>query len=87
MATIVPFLKDDAAFDPKDIQSMSMAFEDVCKALGITPDATNDREIIASRVIELARRGERSPAILRDRVLREAEAATGQNGHGRFSDL
>ena len=49
-----------------------MAFEDVCKALDIAPGATREREVIAGRIIELARRGERSPTRLTERVLREA---------------
>jgi len=77
MGHIVPFLKDEA-FDQADIQSMSMALEEVCKALRINGNATA-RETMASRIIELARRGERSPAALRDRVLREA------NGGGTLS--
>jgi hypothetical protein len=72
MAAIIPFLKD-AAFEPQDIEAMSMAFEDVCKDLGVL-DARS-REVIATRIIELARRGERSPTRLRDRVLREAGKA------------
>jgi hypothetical protein len=72
MAAIIPFLRD-AAFEPRDIQALSMAFEDVCKALNVS-DARS-REAIAVRIIELAQRGERSPTRLRDRVLREAGQA------------
>jgi hypothetical protein len=56
---------------------MSMAYEDICEALHINGDA-RAREAIAVRVIELARRGERSPANLRDRVLGEANGGTGR---------
>jgi len=81
MATIVRSPNDDAVFGPKDIQALSMALEGVCNALGVNPDATTDRETIACRVIELARRGECSPTLLRDRVLREADGAIdGQDG-------
>jgi hypothetical protein len=69
---IVPFLKNDA-FDPNDITAMSMAFEDVCKEL--QANDARSREVIATRIIELARRGERSPTRLRDRVLSEAGQA------------
>jgi hypothetical protein len=48
-----------------------MAFEDACSALKLDGDATA-RESVAILIIELARRGERSPAKLRDQVLREA---------------
>jgi hypothetical protein len=51
---------------------MSLAFEDVCKALVIQPGATREREAIAVRIIELCRRGERSAPRLAERVLKEA---------------
>jgi hypothetical protein len=75
MGTIVPFLKG-AAFEPQDIQSMSSALDDVCKALKIDGDGSA-REIIAVRIIELARRGERSAIGLRDRLLAEASSGAG----------
>jgi hypothetical protein len=59
-------------FEPKDIQAMSSAFEEVCKALEIQPGATREREAVAVRLIELCRRGERRPARLAERVLKEA---------------
>ena len=67
------FLRD-SAFEPDHIQAMSMAFEEVCKALAIQDPLS--REVMAVRIIELARRGERSPARLRDRVLHEAGLAS-----------
>jgi hypothetical protein len=70
MPAILPFLKG-AAFGPKDIEAMSVALSDVCKALDIHGDA-QAREVIAARIIELAVRGECSPTRLRDRVLAEA---------------
>jgi hypothetical protein len=73
MATIVPFLKDEPAFDPADIKAMSMALDDVCKALLLNGDV-KAKETVAVRIIELAGRGERSPTKLRDRVLAEAGA-------------
>lgn len=75
MGTIVPFLKD-SVFDPNDIQAMSTALDDVCKALNINGEVTA-REVVAIRIIELARRGERNPASLRDRLLAEANGGSG----------
>jgi hypothetical protein len=66
---IVPFLKD-SVFELDQIHAMSMAVEGVCKALDIRDPAS--REVMAVRITELARRGERSPTRLRDRVLHEA---------------
>ena len=68
------YLQDAAAFLPADIHAMSIALEDVCKALQIDGDA-GAKEAVAIRIIELARRGERGPTKLRDRVLAEANAA------------
>ena len=76
MTAIVPFLTDHPVFDHKEITAMSMALEDVCKALNIGSNTTA-REIIAIRIIELARRGERSPTRLRDRLVSEANGGTG----------
>jgi hypothetical protein len=49
-----------------------LAFEQVCRALEIQPGATREREVVAVRIVELCRRGERSPARLAERVLKEA---------------
>ena len=59
-------------FDPDDIEAMSLAFEEVCRALKIQPGATREKEAIAVRIIELCRRGERSAARLTESVLKEA---------------
>ena len=70
MGTIVPFLRrTDEPFDPKDITAMSMALDDVCTG---ERDDSSAREVIAVRIIELAKSGGRSPTRLRDRVLHEA---------------
>jgi hypothetical protein len=71
MPAIGPFLSDKSAFEPESTHAMSVAFEDVCRILKLDGDA-RAREAIAVRIIELARRGERDPERLRDRVLREA---------------
>jgi hypothetical protein len=75
MGAIIPFLQD-AVFDPDAVLAMSTALDDVCKELDIAHDGSA-REIIAIRIIELARRGERSPLELRDRLLAEANGGTG----------
>lgn len=74
MAAILPFVS--GAFAPNDIEAMSVAYEEVCSALHINGDIRT-RETIAARVIELARRGESCPTILRDRVIAWANAGTG----------
>ena len=74
MGTIVEFERDGAEFNPDDIRVMSMALDDVCKTLGVVRH--RDRKVIAIRIIELARRGERHPTKLRDRLLAEASGGT-----------
>jgi hypothetical protein len=71
MGAILPIVLA-AAFEPSDIEGMSLAYEDICDPLHINGDIRS-RETIAIRVIELARRGGRCPTVLRDRVLAEAK--------------
>jgi hypothetical protein len=77
MATILPFLQG-AVFEQKDITAMSMALDDVCKTLDLRGGSLA-REVIAERIIALARNGERSPTLLRDRILQETGLAD-ENG-------
>jgi hypothetical protein len=72
MTKIIPF-EQDAAFGPDALRAMSTALEEVCRMLKVNHDQ-DAREAMAVRIIELARRGERDPERLRDRVLREAGA-------------
>jgi hypothetical protein len=75
MGAILPAVSA-GAFEPNDIEALSLAYEEVCNALHINGDA-GALETIAARVIELARLGERCPTVLRDRVLAEANGGTG----------
>jgi len=65
-----------AVFHPHDIQAMTMTLDDVCEVLGINGNI-RAKEVIATRIVELATRGERGPAQLRDRVLKEANGNVG----------
>ena len=69
---ITPFLAGQP-FDPEAVHAMSMAFDSVCKSLGLRAGADPTAEIIAKKVIELAQRGVRDPAALGERVLRELD--------------
>jgi len=76
VATILPFLRTgENVFDPKDVEAMSTALEDVCRALNLNGDSSA-REAVAVRIIDLANTGERNPTRLRDRVLHEAAMAS-----------
>ena len=74
MTGILPYLSD-AVFEQKDITAMSTALDDLCEALNISNSPA--REVIAERIIALAVTGERSPARLRDKVLRDMGLADG----------
>jgi hypothetical protein len=65
-------LTDKAAFGPAAIEAMSKAFEETCIALQVSAGDEKGREIIATRIIDLARSGLIDPAALRDRVITEA---------------
>jgi hypothetical protein len=73
------FQKDDGFFDPEAANALVAAVEAICKTLGVTGDA-HAREVIAARVIDLARTGERDPVRLRDRVLHEANVQAAPSG-------
>ena len=66
----------EAVFGPDEIKDMSMAMDAVCKALKLDGNH-KAKEIVAIRIIELARRGERSPTRLRDQLLQDANGGTG----------
>jgi hypothetical protein len=74
VGTILPFLRrDEDVFDPNDIAAMSTALDDVCNMLDLSGGPA--REVMALRIIDLARTGERNPARLREKVLREVSMA------------
>ena len=50
-----------------------MALDDVCKSLRVPAYDQSAKEVIAARIIELARRGERNAERLKERVLQEAQ--------------
>jgi hypothetical protein len=79
MATIIPSWQDDA-FDPDALRAMSIALEEVCRTLQVDGDQ-RAREVMAVRIVELARQGERDPQRLSDRVLREAGTIRFRRAH------
>jgi hypothetical protein len=63
-----------AAFDPQDINAMYEAFVDACDAVHIPQSDNQAREVLASRIIDLARGGIISADALRDRVIWESKS-------------
>ena len=68
-------LPDGTAFEPEAIQAMSTAFELACADLQVFAGDQRGREIIATRIIELARNGTIDAAALHKRVVAEARAS------------
>jgi len=57
---IRPFLKD-ATFDPEHVKAMGLAFDSIIRGLRDRGKSRVVREVIAERVIALAKTGERDP--------------------------
>lgn len=74
MSAILSRIIDHSTFEPEAIKVLSRAYEEACLALGVVADDARSREIIATRVIDLARNGVSDPNALRDRVLAESQA-------------
>ena len=67
---ITPCL-DDTKFDPEAKRVLSVAFEMARVALRLADRGDLTNEIIAKRIIELAKAGERNPDLLCEGVLKE----------------
>jgi len=62
-------LFQNKAFEPEIIATMTAAYTEVCKALGVSDRDRPEADAVAKKVIEFAQRGERDPARLREHVL------------------
>jgi hypothetical protein len=63
-------LLQDAAFDDLAVQAMTTAYEDVLRALDLPASAVHVREMLAKKIIEGVRQGERDPERLREFTLK-----------------
>lgn len=61
-------------FEPEVLASMGIAFAAACEALGLADKADKATELVASRIIALARCGEHDPARLKAAVLEAFQA-------------
>ena len=68
---IAQFLDGDIRFDAEATRVMGVAFETARIALGLTDRGDRASEILAKRIIELAKAGERNPDLLGEGVLKE----------------
>lgn len=69
-----PFLRD-AVFEPDEVRALAVAFDEICREMDLPAAATVAREVVATRVIDLAREGLIDPSRLKDRVLHEVHIA------------
>jgi hypothetical protein len=63
-------LLEHEAFGPEDIRVLAKAFEDTLSALAVLPRDDRLTELIAKKIIECARTGERDPIRLRECALK-----------------
>jgi hypothetical protein len=61
---------DGEAFEPETIQSMGDALAGACRALGLADRDDPATRLVAAKIIELARAGERDPRRLEGGALR-----------------
>jgi len=67
---IRPYLKE-SSFDPDQITAMSAALEEASRMLAANPRPGLMTDVVAGKIIELARSGERDPAKLSAHALAE----------------
>jgi hypothetical protein len=69
-------LTDSNAFDPEVVEAMSKAFHEACKALQIFAGDVRGREAVATRVIDMARKGVTDPSTVVQHILSKPMAVT-----------
>jgi hypothetical protein len=74
MSSIREHLPEHTSFDPEAIRTLTKAFIDACAALQVLAADKEGREIIAARIIDLARGGLLNARALRNRIVREARS-------------
>jgi len=67
-------------FSPEDVTSLTTAFEDSLRALGLVDRDDPAVILVAKRIIELAKDGDRNPAGLRNAVLNSFRNDPGASG-------
>jgi hypothetical protein len=67
-ARVIPFFRD-VSFDPDTTHIMGQAFDDACKALPNVVQSDLVKYVIAKRIIQIAKNGERNPNQLCKRAL------------------
>lgn len=63
MSNIIDYIRRPAVFEPEAVSAMGDAYERALASFD-TPPVKTVREVIAGRIISLAQKGERDPALL-----------------------
>ncbi len=71
---ITPFLTE-MSFDPEVTRAMGVAFESACQSLGLTDKTDAMTQLVAAKIIETAKTGERDPIRLYEAVTQWAARA------------
>ena len=77
---IRPVLFGSGAFSPEEVAVLTTAFEDALRALGLVDRKDPAVTMVAKRMFEMARGGERDPILLRDAVLNSLRGGPGTSG-------
>ena len=70
----------DGVFSPEDITALTAAFEGTLRTLGVRDRKHPTVLLVAKRVIESARQGERNPKLLQNAVLKSFRDDPGVSG-------
>ena len=73
-------LLQDTAFGPDEIAVLVAAYEDALRALSLVNRSDLATEMVAKRIIELAKQGERDPVRLRERAMEAVSSLTAERG-------
>jgi hypothetical protein len=63
-------------FEPEDLRLLAIIYEDLVKALGVTDRKSPVGELLARKLIELAKAGERDPESLKELTIEAVKAST-----------
>jgi hypothetical protein len=69
-----PF-SDNEWFDPEQVGAMGAAFDNACASLDLSEAKEHDAALVARKIIEAAKHGERNATHLYDIVMHWARAA------------
>jgi hypothetical protein len=77
---------DDRAFTPKHIEILADALVLACMRLDVPESGAYERDVIADRIIDLARTGVIDAAALCNRIVLEATLSERQRGQSRSGE-